>query len=88
MIGLRRDALIAAVSVVLAGGCAATANAPRTEGGPAKAASNGDLAAPVSQVMPNGLRLIVQDRLAAGRPRGFESPFPHQIQIQQLGGHP
>jgi hypothetical protein len=31
MIGLRRAALIAAVSVVLAGGCAATANAPRTE---------------------------------------------------------
>jgi zinc protease len=65
MIALRHALLgAAALCVVLGGGCAGPASAPQVEGARPKAPSNGELAAPVSQVLPNGLRLIVQDHRA------------------------
>ncbi len=55
---------IAALIFLLGSGCAGTASSPRAQASAPKAASNGELAAPVSQVLPNGLRLIVQDHRA------------------------
>jgi len=49
--------------VLLFGGCAGTASAPRTETTP-KTPVAGAPAGPISQVLPNGLRLIVQDHRA------------------------
>jgi zinc protease len=63
MFRLRRALLGAVVLACLLHGCAA---APRTppDTPTAKAAPAGELAAPVTQVLPNGLRLIVQDHRA------------------------
>jgi zinc protease len=55
---------ITALILLLGSGCAGTASPPPTQAPAPKAASNGELAAPVSQVLPNGLRLIVQDHRA------------------------
>jgi len=56
---------IAAMSalVLLLGGCASAASAPRTDATPEAPAANAP-AGPISQVLPNGLRLIVQDHRA------------------------
>ena len=48
---------------LLLGGCAGTESMPRMDAAP-KAATATELAAPISQVLPNGLRLIVQDHRA------------------------
>src|SRR5215467_1151548 len=53
---------IPALALVL-GGCGGTASAPRTETIPRAPASDA-AAGPISQVLPNGLRLIVQDHRA------------------------
>ena len=48
---------------LLLGGCAGTESMPRMDAAPT-AATASELAAPISQVLPNGLRLIVQDHRA------------------------
>jgi zinc protease len=61
MFPLRRVLLGVAALALLLGGCAGGASAPGIEGAAPKAASTGALPAPVREVLPNGLRLIVQD---------------------------
>src|SRR5262245_17761300 len=59
-----RLALGISVLALLLGGCAGTASAPRAETTP-KAPPASAAAGPISQVLPNGLRLIVQDHRAS-----------------------
>jgi zinc protease len=55
---------IAAVALLL-GGCAGTPSPQRMEGAAPKASSASEPAAPVVEVLPNGLRLIVQNHRAS-----------------------
>jgi zinc protease len=55
---------VVALAVSLGGGCASTPSAPLTVSATPKPAATGELAAPARQVLPNGMRLIVQDHRA------------------------
>src|SRR5262245_39896428 len=58
-----RLALGISVLALFLGGCAGTASAPRTEATPTAPPASA-AAGPISQVLPNGLRLILQDHRA------------------------
>ena len=62
MISTRLALGISALALFL-GGCAGTASAPRTEATPTAPPASA-AAGPISQVLPNGLRLILQDHRA------------------------
>ncbi|HXJ77505.1 MAG TPA: pitrilysin family protein [Candidatus Methylomirabilis sp.] len=65
MIAFRRALLVVPVlGLLVMSGCARPASTPEMASAAPRAAASGELSAPVSQVLPNGLRLIVQDHRA------------------------
>jgi zinc protease len=60
-----RALLATAAFTLLLGGCAGTLSVPPMQGAAPKAASTGEPASPVVEVLPNGLRLIVQNHRAS-----------------------
>src|SRR5262252_1324570 len=59
-----RNAIGISALILLLGGCAGTASAPRTDA-TSKAPAVAAAAGPISQVLPNGLRLLVQGHRAS-----------------------